>query len=178
MWGRGWRRRNAGSAERGRPEAGRVRGRRDRCTDSGPCRPRCRSRLVELSDADLARRLAGRCGGDVRISPGPGRWRAPGRRRPGSPRRRGGGPLLAAVLRVPAPPGRAGAAIPAPDHRGEPANAPGGVPGPPAAASVITPRYLDELHLVKAGDKWRLTREFRFDSAVWGARIIVEPGLV
>jgi len=43
---------------------------------------------------------------------------------------------------------------------------------------VITPRYLDELHLVKAGDKWRLTREFRFDSAVWGARIIVEPGLV
>lgn len=50
--------------------------------------------------------------------------------------------------------------------------------------SGITAAYLDELHLQLHGVApngevlWRLTREFRFDSRLLGARLIVDPGLV
>jgi hypothetical protein len=43
---------------------------------------------------------------------------------------------------------------------------------------VIRPAYLDRLRIEQVAiDRWRLLSEFRFDSAVIGARVIVDPGI-
>lgn len=42
---------------------------------------------------------------------------------------------------------------------------------------MIVPRYLDRLVLASAGPgEWSLVKEFRFDSAVLRARVVIRPG--
>lgn len=41
----------------------------------------------------------------------------------------------------------------------------------------MTPRFLDPLEVVQIGEgRWRLLREFRFDSAVLGGRLVIDAG--
>jgi uncharacterized protein DUF1353 len=44
--------------------------------------------------------------------------------------------------------------------------------------SGITAAYLDRLRVEQHGNIWRLTHEFRFDSALLGARVIVDAGFL